>query len=69
MPIEERNKRGMNGRKWVQSDESGMSARKMCEKFSTTIEKTLEKFEPRQDFELIKIDKLPRKKLLHPLTY
>jgi len=66
---EEREKRGMEGREWVQSNESGMSARKMCEKFINTIEKTLNNFNKRDTFELVKIEKLPRKKLVHPLTY
>jgi hypothetical protein len=69
MPYDERVKRGMNGRNWVQSDESNMSARKMCETFVSTIDQTLENFEKRSSFELIKTEKLPRKKLTHPLIY
>lgn len=66
---EERHTRGMAGRNWAQSEESGMSARKMCQKFISTVENTLDTFKQRSEFELIKIEKLPRKKLLHPLTY
>ena len=69
LPVEERERRGMSGREWVQSNESGMSARKMCEKFISVIDQTIDEFEKRPDFELIKITKLPRKKILHPLTY
>jgi glycosyltransferase involved in cell wall biosynthesis len=69
MPIEERTKRGLAGREWAQSDESCMSARKMCEKFISIANETFDTFQKRNDFELIKIEKLPRKKLLHPLTY
>ena len=69
MPREERHKRGMSAREWVQSDESKMSARKMCETFISTTNKTFETFKSRPSFELIKIEKLPRKKLTHPLTY
>jgi hypothetical protein len=66
---EERQTKGMHGRDWVQSNESGMSARKMSEKFIDTIDKTLNNFNKRDTFELVKIEKLPRKKLVHPLTY
>jgi len=69
MPYDERVKRGLSGRNWVQSDESNMSARKMCETFVSTIDQTLENFEKRSSFELIKTEKLPRKKLTHPLIY
>jgi len=66
---EERIKRGLNGRNWVQSDESNMSARRMCESFISTTKQTLENFKERPYFEFIKTEKLPRKKLTHPLTY
>jgi len=69
MPYDERVKRGMNGRDWVQSDESNMSARRMCETFVSTIDQTLKNFEKRSSFELIKTEKLSRKKLTHPLIY
>ena len=69
MPIEERNRRGMEGRNWVQSEESNMSARKMCENFISTIDETFTKFKPRKNFELIKTQKIERKKLIHPLIY
>jgi hypothetical protein len=66
---EERQKRGSNGRKWVQSEESMMSASKMSENVIGCIEETFNKFKPRKSFELIKIDKLPRKKITHKLIY
>lgn len=69
LPTQERERKGMEGRNWVQSDESEMSARKMCQKFITTVDKTIDTFQKRDNFELIKIEKLPRKKILHPLTY
>jgi glycosyltransferase involved in cell wall biosynthesis len=69
IPYEERMKRGMQGRNWVQSDESNMSARKMCETFISTIDETLDTFEKRPSFEFIKTEKLSRKKLTHPLIY
>lgn len=69
MSPEERSKRGMAGRKWVQSDESCMSARKMCETFVEGVNETLEKFSPRPDFEFVKFQPLPRKKITHKLVY
>jgi len=69
MTPEERNKRGMSGREWVQSNESNMSARKMCETTIDTIDETINNFKKRNTFELIKTEKLERKSLVHPLTY
>jgi hypothetical protein len=66
---EERQQRGTNGRKWVESEESMMSASKMSENVIDCIEETFSKFKPRKSFELIKIDKLPRKKITHKLIY
>jgi hypothetical protein len=66
---EERQKRGLNGRTWVQSDESMMSAKRMSENVIECIEDTFSNFKPRKSFELIKIDKLPRKKITHKLIY
>jgi glycosyltransferase involved in cell wall biosynthesis len=69
LPYEERNRRGEAGRTWVRSDEAMMSARKMCENVVSTIEETFSKFKKRNTFELIKTEKLNRKKLVHPLVY
>jgi glycosyltransferase involved in cell wall biosynthesis len=69
MSAEERVKRGMQGREWVQSEESQMSARKMCQNAISIIEETFDKFVKRESFELIKVEKLEAKKIVHPLTY
>ena len=69
LPAEEREKRGMAGRKWAQSEESMMTAAHMCDNVIDCIEETLETFSPRKSFELLKIDKLPRNKIVHKLTY
>jgi glycosyltransferase involved in cell wall biosynthesis len=66
---EERDRRGLKGREWVTSDESMMSAKHMCDNVASTIDDTLSAFKPRKQFEFIKAEKLPRKKLVHPLTY
>jgi glycosyltransferase involved in cell wall biosynthesis len=66
---DERNMRGMSGRKWVLSEESMMSAKHMCDNVIDSIEETFKKFKPRTKFELIKTEKIKRKKILHPLVY
>jgi glycosyltransferase involved in cell wall biosynthesis len=66
---EERQRRGNAGREWVLSKEAKMSAESMCENVVECINETFEAFKPRKSFELIKIDKLPRKKIVHKLTY
>ncbi len=69
LPLEERHARGLAGREWVLSDESMMSAEHMCDNVISTIEETLNNFKPRTKFELIKTQKLERKKIPHPLVY
>lgn len=69
LPLEERQARGLAGREWVLSDESMMSAEHMCDNVISTIEETLNNFKPRTKFELIKTQKLERKKIPHPLVY
>ena len=69
LPIEERTRRGMAGRSWAQSEESMMTAAHMCENVCECLDNTFNKFVPRKSFELIKTDKLPRKKIVHKLTY
>ena len=69
LDTEDRNKKGNAGREWALSEEAKMSAEKMCENVLECIEQTLETFTPRKSFELIKINKLPRKKIVHKLTY
>ena len=66
---EERTRKGEAARKWVTSDESMMSAENMCYNVIECLEETFEKFKPRKSFEFIKIGKLPRKKIVHKLTY
>jgi glycosyltransferase involved in cell wall biosynthesis len=69
LPSEEREKRGLEGRKWAQSKESMMSSSNMCQNVLDCIEETFEKFKPRKQFELIKVEDLPRKKIAHKLIY
>jgi len=69
MSPEERKALGMKAREWVLSEESMMSAKHMCDNVISTIEDTLSSFKPRKSFELIKTEKLTRKKIVHPLVY
>ena len=69
LPVEERQRRGLKARDWVTSQESMMTAKHMCDNVISTIDDTIKDFKPRKSFEFIKIEKLPRKKIIHPLTY
>jgi glycosyltransferase involved in cell wall biosynthesis len=69
MDPEVRKQKGLKAREWVASDESMMSARKMCENVIDSIDTTFETFKPRKSFELIKTEKLEKKKIKHPLVY
>jgi glycosyltransferase involved in cell wall biosynthesis len=66
---EERSRKGMAAREWVISDESMMSAAHMCDNVISTINQTIDTFKPKKKFELIKTEKLERKKIVHPLVY
>jgi glycosyltransferase involved in cell wall biosynthesis len=69
MSVEERKERGMAAREWVLSKESMMSAKHMCDNVIESIDETFAKFKPRKKFELLKIEKLPKNKIVHPLVY
>jgi hypothetical protein len=69
MGKEERNRRGALAREWVTSDESGMSARQMCENVLDSMDETFEKFVPRTRFDLYKIEDRPKKYITHKLIY
>jgi glycosyltransferase involved in cell wall biosynthesis len=66
---EERTKNGKAAREWVTSDESGMSARMMCNNVIRDIDLTLEKFTPKKSFELLLVEDLEPLELVHKLTY
>jgi hypothetical protein len=69
MPKEERDAKGLLAREWVTSDESGMSARQMCENVIDAMDETFEKFVPRTRFDLYKIEDRPKKYITHKLIY
>lgn len=56
-------------REWVTSDESMMSARWMSKNVIQAIDQTLEEWVPRSRYELIKVEQLPAKKIVHKLVY
>jgi hypothetical protein len=66
---EERTARGVKAREWVTSEESMQSARMMSKNVIDGIEETFTKWKPRHKYELIKIEKQPRKKSTHPIIY
>jgi glycosyltransferase involved in cell wall biosynthesis len=66
---EEREENGKAAREWVTSDESGMSARMMCNNVIKDIDLTLEKFVPKKSFEFFMVEDLEPLELVHKLTY
>jgi len=58
-----------DARNWVTSKESMMTADSMCSNVIDTVEETLAAWKPRPKHEFIKIEKLPKKKIVHKLTY
>ena len=69
MGKEERDRRGLLAREWVTSDESGMSARQMCENVIEAMDEAFEKFVPRSRFDLFKVTERPKKYITHKLIY
>lgn len=69
MSKEEREAKGLLAREWVTSDESGMSARQMCENVIDAMNQSFEKFTPRPRFEVHKITDRPKKRITHKLIY
>jgi len=63
MPKEERERRGLEARKWVTSDESMMSADNMCKNVIDAIHTGLKSLPTRKQYHLIKVKDLPKKTL------
>ena len=66
---EERDRRGLAAREWVTSDESGMSARQMCENVIDSMDEAFAEFTPRTRFDLHKVTDRPKKYITHKLIY
>ena len=56
MGPEERQRRGMAGREWVMSDESGFTAKRMGQGFIDNIDNLLKNWEPQPRFTVTKVD-------------
>lgn len=61
MDPNEREINGLNGKVWVESDESGMSTNNMCSKIIKGIETILSEWKPKKSFELVDTSKLTTK--------
>ena len=66
---EEREKKGQKAREWATSEESMQSATSMAKNVIDGVEETFANWKPRHKHELIKVEKLPRKKAAHPIVY
>ena len=56
MGPKERQRRGMKGREWLISDESGCTAKRMGQGFINNIDKLLKEWKPQPRFRVIKVD-------------
>jgi len=68
IPKEERKRRGLAGREWAMSDEAGLTAKKMTARVVSAIDRTIETFEPRARYDLIKVEEQPSQLIEHKLT-
>lgn len=64
----ERKARGLKGREWVLSEESGMSSTNMAKNIIKSIELGFNNFKPRKPYELIKVKEVSSKLVPHKLT-
>ena len=67
---EERLKRGLAGREWILSKESGFTSKVMGQRFISNIDRLLEEWEPQPRFSITKIDDntLLDNRNLHPIS-
>ena len=70
MGPEERRKRGLAGREWVLSDESGFTTKRMGQGFIDNIDKLFEEWEPQPRFRVVKVDDstLPNNYIKDPIS-
>lgn len=69
MDKDTRQEYGREGKEWVQSEESGMSAPVMCDNVIQAMEEGFKKFEPRSKFDIFKVQEIPSKYVTHNLKY
>ena len=67
MSPEERDEKGLKGREWAMSEESGMSSTSMCDNIIESIHEGFDRFVPREKFDIIKVETRPRKQVKHKL--
>lgn len=67
MSPEERQENGLKGREWATSEEAGMTGEHMSNKIIEQIEKTIDNFKPRNQFDFIKVGTRPSKYVEHKL--
>ena len=60
---------GMEGRAWVTSDESGMSAKNMCKNLTKSIDHLFENWEGRESYEVIQVEPRKKKFVKYPISY
>lgn len=65
---EQRQERGLAGREWVTSEEAKMTAEYMGNNVIEACDEAFEKFTPRSEFELIKVDSKPDRVVKHAIT-
>ena len=66
---EERQKRGKVGREWATGNEAGFTSEKMSNRIIHNIDTLFSKWEPREKFNLIKVDTPDHKVVPHNLVY
>lgn len=65
---EVRKQAGLKGREWVLSEESNMSANNMCSNLIKSIDHVFTNWQPREKYQLIKVDKRKRKFVEFPIS-
>jgi glycosyltransferase involved in cell wall biosynthesis len=69
MEEDERKRRGLLGRKWVTSAESGMSMKSMTNKIIQSIDHLFDNWEGREAYEIIKIEKRKKKYIENSVSH
>ena len=66
---EELKRRGLKGREWALSEESGFTSKVMAERVINSIDKVLETWKPREEFELLDTKLVKKHSIGEKLTY
>ncbi len=68
MNIKERREKGLKGREWALSEESGFTSERMTQGIIDGIEETIDTFAPRKSFDFIKVKPKEPKYIKHQLS-